>query len=66
MQSLQEGGHISRETLFWNLQQGELIEPGISYELEGARIEASPPITMRLSSNGSQGFVEETLNLDEE
>jgi hypothetical protein len=31
-------GAISFETLFWNLQQGELIEPGVTLEQEKQRI----------------------------
>jgi hypothetical protein len=36
-------GAISKNTLFWNLQQGEVIEDGLSFEEEEARIGDTPP-----------------------
>lgn len=37
-------GAISKNTLFWNLQQGEVIEDGVSFEDEEARIGDEPPV----------------------
>jgi hypothetical protein len=49
MQATQQG-LISRETWFYNLTQGEITEPGVSYEAEEARIAAQPPVTLPLGA----------------
>lgn len=38
-----QAGQISPQTFFWNLQQGELVPDGKTYEDEEAQIEASTP-----------------------
>lgn len=39
-----QSGAISRETLFWNLQQGELVAEGKTVDDERAEIEAEGPV----------------------
>lgn len=66
MQVLMEAlnsGNISFETWIWNLQQGEIIPPGIDVEAERERIEAMPPL--RLSLNGT-GPMEQDEEEEEE
>lgn len=43
-----QAGLLSHETLYWNAQQGEMAEPGVSFEQELARIEAATPAMVRL------------------
>lgn len=53
-----QAGHISQETFYYNLQQGELAEPGVDFEQERARIEAQAPAMVRLlpgQTNPDQG-----------
>ena len=38
-----QSGGISKQTFFYNLQQGELVAPGKTYEDEQADIETSAP-----------------------
>lgn len=38
-----QSGGISRETMFWNLQQGEMIQPGRTFEQEKDSIEQDTP-----------------------
>lgn len=38
-----QAGAISTETMFYNLQYGELIEPGVTYEDEQGRIDTQGP-----------------------
>lgn len=40
-----QSGAISQNTLFYNLQQGEVIEQGVTFEDEEARIVTAPPST---------------------
>jgi len=39
-----QAGRMSQQTFFWNLQQGEIIPEGVTFEDEQARIEASAPM----------------------
>lgn len=43
-----QGGYLSNETLYYNLRQGEIAEPGVDFETEQARIEAATPAMVRL------------------
>jgi hypothetical protein len=51
-------GAISKQTLFWNLQQGEVVEDGVDFETEEARIGDAPPMTsgdpMELDASAAQ------------
>uniref|UniRef100_UPI002FE26073 DUF4055 domain-containing protein n=1 Tax=Methylobacillus sp. TaxID=56818 RepID=UPI002FE26073 len=38
-----QSGAISRETMFWNLQQGEMIPPGVTSDEEKEKIELDTP-----------------------
>jgi hypothetical protein len=38
-----QGGAISAETLYWNLQQGEVARPNVEWEEEQQLIEAEAP-----------------------
>ena len=51
-----QAGHISQETFYWNLQQGELAQPGIDFAQEQARIEAQAPAMVRLLPGEHQGL----------
>jgi len=49
-----QSGHISQETFYYNLGQGEMTEPGITFEEEQSRIESQMPAMARLvTPNGS-------------
>lgn len=39
-----QSGAISKQTLFWNLQQGEVVEDEVDFETEEARIGDQPPM----------------------
>lgn len=53
-----QSGGISRETLFWNLQQGELVAEGKTVEDERAEIEAEGPVGMApAGAGGAAGTV---------
>ena len=41
---LLQGGRISYDTFWWNLQQGEMVPPGRTLEEEIERIMAQPPV----------------------
>lgn len=43
LMQLWQGGGISKETLFWNLKQGEIIPADSEFKKEEAKIEAQPP-----------------------
>lgn len=43
-----QAGHISQETFYYNLRQGDIAEPGITFEMEQARLEAAAPALVRL------------------
>ena len=45
-------GAISKQTLFWNLQQGEVIEDGVTFEDEEARIGDAQPMLMSQDDGG--------------
>lgn len=42
-----QSGGISKETLFWNLQQGEVVREGQTFEDEEAAIANNPPLAMQ-------------------
>lgn len=48
LMQLWQGGAISQETLYFNLQRGELTRPGVTYEKEKAQIEMETPQTVPL------------------
>lgn len=43
-----QAGHISFETWYYQLQQGEIAEPGVDVDEERSRIEAQTPAMVRL------------------
>lgn len=49
-----QAGAISEETLYWNMQRGELTMPGDTYEDEKARIEAQAPARLPLADPNPQ------------
>lgn len=53
-----QSGAISRETLFWNLQQGEMVAAGKTVDDERAEIEAEGPVGMTpAGASGAAGAV---------
>lgn len=44
LMSAVQAGFISRETYYWNLQQGEIARPGVDWESERKAIEAEEPM----------------------
>jgi hypothetical protein len=38
-----QAGALSSESLFYSLQQGEVVQAGLTYEEEQARIQSAPP-----------------------
>lgn len=53
-----QSGAISRETLFWNLQQGEMVAAGKTVDDERAEIEAEGPVGMTpAGAGGAAGAV---------
>jgi hypothetical protein len=53
-----QAGHISHETWYYNLQQADFAEPGITFEEEQARIESAQPAMARLFTRPVQPVVE--------
>ncbi|HWS73664.1 MAG TPA: DUF4055 domain-containing protein [Quisquiliibacterium sp.] len=53
LMGLWQSGAISRSTLFWNLQQGELIQQGKTLEDEQGEIEAEGPALGMAGNEGS-------------
>jgi hypothetical protein len=49
-----QAGGISRQTLFWNLQQGELVQQGRTLEDEVADIESEAPALGMMSGADGQ------------
>jgi hypothetical protein len=53
MVSAWQSGAISKETLFDNLQQGELVDPDVTFDDEEARINANPASMPTLGGGGT-------------
>lgn len=49
LMQLRQEGEISAETLYYQLEQGEVTQPGVSFEDEQARIQQQPPVSLRLA-----------------
>lgn len=61
---LYQAGSISRETLFWNLHQGEIMPSERTFEEEAGLIEAAPP--PRIQFGNEPDDEEEDEDVDEE
>jgi len=51
-----QGGAISHETLYWNMQRGELTRPGVTFEDEQELIDEEEPATIPLGGPFGGGF----------
>ena len=56
LMALQQEGAISSETLYYQLEQGEITEPGITFEQEQVRVESRPPVLLRLGDETNNGI----------
>jgi len=66
LMQLWQGGGISKETLFWNLKQGEIIPAENEYEDEEAMIEAQAPARLPFAEDPEQEDEDDEDDVEEE
>lgn len=52
-----QSGAISKKTLFWNLQWGEVVAPDATFEAEEGEIESAGPALGMINASGESGTV---------
>lgn len=66
LMQLWQGGGISKQTLFWNLKQGEIIPAENEYEDEEAMIEAQEPARIPFGENPEEEDEDEETQTEDE